>query len=694
MRMKICSEWIRKFGITVLAVVAAFATFAATSRAQEQEKKPEEKKGPAVASIELTPNAAKAQVGDTLQFKAVAKDAAGNVMDVKVSTWFAAPFDASTVDVNGVAHFTSPGEITVGAVIGEQVGFAKVMVADDPIARLEIAPLKDVAVGSMIALSPSAYTGEGIPRPDAKVTWKSLTPAVAKVDASGMLTAVAAGTAKIEAASDKATAEASVRVVADTVRQLSIEAAATTARTGDVVHFQLNARDAGGKPVKELAARWSVSGLGGTAFPDGAFVAVRPGTFVMTAQIGSHSASASISIEPRNAERAIEYVAHVQPKGDDGAPIQAAEEWVINNHVYLSTIADRVFLYDVSDPSKPKQLDMLKVDARLVNDVSTTPNEKIGVISREGASNRKNGIAILDLSTPGKMQIASEYTETVTGGVHSAFIDSHYAYITDDATGSLRVIDFADIKHPKEVARFEVPNARATMVMGPEGPQSSGRYLHDLIVKDGIAYLAYWRDGLVILDVGNGMKGGSPEHPQVISQYKFNHYSLYGDNWLSGTHSVFRWKNYLFVGDEVLPGFFNIISKDRVPTRAITHVMDISDIEHPKEVAFYEVPEGGTHNFWVADDKLFLGDYGGGGRVIDISGELRGDLYRQGREIARFWTGDPNGYRVNMPLTWGAQPSNGYIYINDINSGLWIAKLGKPVYKGSTTAPPLQEKAQ
>jgi hypothetical protein len=694
MRMKICSEWIRKFSVTVLALVAVFSTFAAISRAQEQEKKPEEKKGPAVASIELTPNAAKAQVGDTLQFKAVAKDAAGNVMDVKVSTWFAAPFDAATADVNGVAHFTSPGEITVGAVIGEQVGFAKVMVADDPIARLEIAPLKDVAVGSTIALSPSAYTGEGIPRPDAKVSWKSLTPAVAKVDASGMLTAVAPGTAKIEATSDKATAEASVRVVADSVRQLSIEAAATTARTGDVVHFQLNARDAGGKPLKELAARWSVSGLGGTAFQDGAFVAVRPGTFVMTAQIGSHSASASISIEPRNAERVIEYVAHVQPKGDDGAPIQAAEEWVINNHVYLSTIADRVFLYDVSDPSKPKQLDMLKVDARLVNDVSTTPDEKIGVISREGASNRKNGIAILDLSTPGKMQIASEYTETVTGGVHSAFIDSHYAYITDDATGSLRVIDFADIKHPKEVARFEVPNARATMVMGPEGPQSSGRYLHDLIVKDGIAYLAYWRDGLVILDVGNGMKGGSPEHPQVISQYKFNHYSLYGDNWLSGTHSVFRWKNYLFVGDEVLPGFFNIISKDRVPTRAITHVMDISDIEHPKEVAFYEVPEGGTHNFWVADDKLFLGDYGGGGRVIDISGELRGDLYRQGREIARFWTGDPNGYRVNMPLTWGAQPSNGYIYINDINSGLWIAKLGKPVYKGSTTAPPLQEKAQ
>lgn len=696
MRMNFRNGWTLKKVLAILTLAATgLAAAGTTARAQDQEKKPDEKKGPAVASIEVTPKESKAQVGDTIQFKAVAKDAAGNVLDVKITTWFAAPFDAATADVNGAAHFTSPGEITVGAAIGEQVGFAHVLVAKDPVARVEIEPVKDaLAVGTTIALYPARYTSDGIPRGEAEVTWKSLTPAIAKVDATGVVTAIAPGTAKISANSGQASGEISIRVVADTVRHLAIEPATTTARTGDVVHFQLSAHDAANKPVKDLAAQWSVSGPAGTAYPDGAFVAARPGTYVMTAQIGAHAVSASISVTPRNAERAIEYVAHVQPKDDDGKPLQAAEEWVINNHVYLSTIADRVFLYDVSDPSKPKQLDMYKVDARLVNDVSTTPDEKIGVISREGASNRKNGIVILDLSTPGKIQTASEYTETVTGGVHSAFINTHYAYITDDATGSLRIIDFQDPKHPKEVSRFEVPNSKATMVMGPEGPQSSGRYLHDLIVKDGIAYLAYWRDGLVILDVGNGMKGGSPEHPQVISQFKFNHYNLYGDNWLSGTHSVFRWKNYLFVGDEVLPGFFSIVSKDRVPTRAITHVMDISDIEHPKQVAFYEVPEGGTHNFWVDDDKLFLGDYGGGGRVVDISGELRGDLYRQGREIARFWTGDPGGYRANMPLTWGAQPSNGYIYINDINSGLWIARLGRPIFKGSTTATPLQEKAQ
>jgi hypothetical protein len=92
------------------------------------------------------------------------------------------------------------------------------------------------------------------------------------------------------------------------------------------------------------------------------------------------------------------------------------------------------------------------------------------------------------------------------------------------------------------------------------------------------------------------------------------------------------------VGDEVFPAIFELESRDRIPVRAICHVMDISDIRHPREVAQYEVPEGGSHNFWAANDMLYEGYYSGGARVLDISGELRGDLYRQGREIARFWT--------------------------------------------------------
>ncbi|HEY8459801.1 MAG TPA: hypothetical protein VIM99_05435, partial [Blastocatellia bacterium] len=210
---------------------------------------------------------------------------------------------------------------------------------------------------------------------------------------------------------------------------------------------------------------------------------------------------------------------------------------------------------------------------------------------------------------------------------------------------------------------------------------------HDVQVKDGLAYLAYWRDGLVILDVGSGVKGGSPENPKFVSQLRFNHNELYGDGWLAGTHEVYRYKNYVFVGDEVFPENFNIYGKARIPARGVLHVVDVSDILNPRKVAEYSVPEGGAHNVWVKDDILVMGYYGGGGRVLDVSGELRGDLYRQGREIARLWTGDPQGFRPNLPFTWGARQFGDYIIFNDINSGVWITKLGPPKQKGSTTAP-------
>jgi hypothetical protein len=131
----------------------------------------------------------------------------------------------------------------------------------------------------------------------------------------------------------------------------------------------------------------------------------------------------------------------------------------------------------------------------------------------------------------------------------------------------------------------------------------------------------------------------------------------------------------VFVGDEVFPAQFDLVARDRIPTKGVVHVVDVSDIEHPRDVAVYDVPEAGAHNMWVEDDLMYMGYYGAGARVVDVSGELRGDLYRQGREVARLWTGDPKGYRPNLPFTWGAQPHNGMIFFNDINTGIWITKL-------------------
>ena len=671
---------------SALRLTLAIATLIAITpivRAQDAQK---------VQSVEITPNHTQAHVGDKLTFKAVAKDASGNVVDVKPASWFAAPFDLAGADEQGAVIFHEPGEVTVGAVVGGKTGYAHITVGAPAVAKVDVAPLSGaLPVGGAAVLSAIPRWANGDPRNDVGVEWSSKSPAIAKVNKNGMVTGIAPGTAKIVATSGPANGEVEVHVVADHVKSISVEPATATAKTGDVVHFKAIAKAEGGAAVKDVLPTWSVTGEGATVFADGAFVAEDPGTYEVTASIGRHSEVASITVTSRNVERELNIVSHIPIKDADGAPIQTSEEWVVGNHLYVATISDKIFTFDISDPANPKQLGMMKADARLVNDISTTPDEKLGVFTREDASTRKNGIVFFD---PATLKTVSEYTETVTGGVHSAYINSHYAYITDDATGSLRIIDFQDAQHPKEVARWQADSATARTIEGPFGPMSSGRYLHDLCVKDGLAYLAYWRDGFIILDVGNGIKGGSPEHPQLVAQYKFNFFELYGNGWLAGTHTTFRYKNYVFVGDEVFPATFEIDSKDRIPVRGILHVMDVSDIEHPRQVATYEVPEGGMHNVWADNDILFAGDYTGAARALDISGELRGNLYRQGREISRAWTADPNGFRPNLPFGWGAQPVKDLIYFNDVNSGIWIAKLGKPKFKGSTTAPPLQVKSE
>jgi len=80
----------------------------------------------------------------------------------------------------------------------------------------------------------------------------------------------------------------------------------------------------------------------------------------------------------------------------------------------------------------------------------------------------------------------------------------------------------------------------------------------------------------------------------------------------------------------------------------------------------------------VEGDVLYVAYYNAGLRVVDLSGDLKGDLYKQGREIARFRSFDPNGRIANAPMAWGPQPHKGHVFFSDWNSGLWAVKVNLP----------------
>ena len=621
-------------------------------------------------AVEVRPGRATVIAGSRLQLSAVPRDASGKEVTGKTVTWFAVPFDVASVDANGNFTGLRQGRAQVFAVADGKTGIAVVEVEPKDVASVDLQPAQpEIPVGGSTVLNAVARTEDKEPLSNAVFTFRSSDERVATVDQAGVVTGKREGSVILVATTGPARAETKVNVVPNRVARIAVTGP-SQGRTGDVIRLRITAEDTRGLPVNSAPVRWSVSGNGASIEPDGAFVADHPGTYLVTASSGAVAGNYSIKVAKRVQSRKLEQVSHVG-FGD----LQAGEAWAVNDVAYVSTLADRIYTFDIRDPASPRKVDSLVVDARVVNDVSTTADGRIGVLTREGASSRKNGLVFLDLSDPLHPKVLSEFTETLTGGVHSAFIDGHYVYATDDATGALRIISFENPRAPKEVSTWAVPesNLGGRESLGSE--RAAGRTLHDVQVKDGLAYLAYWRHGLIILDVGNGMKGGSPEKPAFVSQLVYNVADYYPPDMIAGTHAVFRYKNYVFLGDEVFPALFNLASRARIHALGRVHIVDVSDIEHPRKVAEYNVQDMGSHNMWVEDDVMYIGYYEGGLRAVDVSGELRGDLMAQGREIGSVWTGSPDGYRPNLPMAWGAQPHKGMIYVSDINSGLWVAKL-------------------
>jgi hypothetical protein len=631
--------------------------------------------------VEIIPAQPEVQVGGSIQLSARVLDENGAPVPNARVLWFGGGFNGrvdSTGLVRGgyrgaidaVALATAPGMKRITTAV-------RVRVIPGPPSRIEVRPAAmTVPVGARFTLTGQAYSAENDSRPD-PVIFSSANPRVATVSPEGALVAMGPGTAVISGKAGRAVTTASVKVVPNTVATLSIASPAGTARTGDVVRFTATPKDQTGRAVEGLSIRWLVAAVGntGTAVIDdeGGFVADEQGVYTVTAMVGNHSADAVIRVLPRAVGRGIEVVGRVP------LPVRGAEVWVHpgGKCAYYSTISDRVYAIDVADPSKPVIVDSMTIDARLINDVMTTEDGKYGVFSREGASNRKNGIAVFEASDPCHPKVIADYTETVSGGVHSSFVYQNHVYLTDDATGSMRVISIEDPYKPREVGRWQTSQT------------DQGRYVHDIDIKDGLAYLSYLNDGLIILDIGNGMKGGSPEKPMLVSQLKYDLEYLYRrveqryGLGARGTHTAWRHGRYVFVGDEVYaakPAKGHENGNDLTWGRL--QVVDVSDLEKPRIVAWYEPTDGGVHNIWVEGDSLYVGNYQGGGRVVDISGELKGDLLRQGREMSWLFTADSSGYKPRSTFTWGAVVKNGLIYYNDINTGLWITRMeskAKPV---------------
>ena len=658
----------RLFFATACAVLA----WPSSLRAQEA----------AVAELRAEPAALAIEAGASATVRVTAHDAAGNVLDVPVRVGGARRglrFNRADGAVTGL----EAGDwelVATYAVEGARPVVLRipVTVSWPPIDRVDVrAPGLALYVGTTLRLEATALHANGSERPDAPVSWATSDAGIATVDRFGNVTAHAPGAFVATASAGGATGELAAEAKPLALASLAVEASRANARTGDVVDLALDARDEAGQAVTDAAVDWSyafvpddtIAAPGAAAVVRGGkFVANVPGQYAVLATLGDRTARAVVDVRPREAVHDVELVGrglvgHVHSsdlwvfEGMDGRDYAITGTWGGDGWAYF---------WDVTEPAGPALTDSLQLDARTVNDVKVAPNARYAALSREGASNRRNGVVILDLADPAHPVVASTYDEGLTGGVHNMFATDDHLFALSGGDKYV-ILDMADLANPRFVSEYNHPDSR----------------IHDVWVHDGVAYSSEWQNGVVVVDVGNGRWGGAVDNPVFVAALPYP---------VGRTHAAFPYfqestgKFYLFLGDEIMNrqgAAWSGAGLDRIPARGGTpsvtsgylHVIDFTDPENPKDVARYEVPEFGTHNIWVEDDVLYQAYYEGGLRVVDVSGELMGNLAEQGREMSVYKSFAPDGYAANAPMVWGGQPHKGHVFFSDFNSGLWAVKV-------------------
>ncbi len=673
---------IRRLSLAVSAVLVSTAGLLAAQAAQ----------APTVAVVKVVaePAALRMEAGKTAPLTVTALDAAGREVANAIIRVNLPRRSASWADGQVTAFLV--GEHTATIVATGAPGTppvtieVPVTVVWPPLKALEIsADPGTLYTGVTIGHHAKGINEDGSERASALVAWASSNPRVATVDRFGFVTAVAPGTASIRATLDGTSAERTVTVLVNPVASLELGITEATIRTGDVIDLVGTARRADGGVVNDMPVTWSYAYLapegntpkapGGAGIIDnGLFVANYPGIYTILAQAGPAHARHTIEVTARTVRqrfvvtgRGIIRDTHTSDlwpyTGSDGRDYCIVGTWGGDGYAHV---------FDITDPTNIVRTHSVQVDARTINDVTVSPDARYAVMSREGASNRRNGVVFLDLKDPAKPVVASSFDVELTGGVHNMFATNDHLFAVSGGAKYV-VINAEDIYKPSYTSEYRHPNAR----------------LHDLWVRDGVAYSAQGGAGTVIVDVGNGGWGGSLTEPKLINTVPID----------SG-HEIYPYfqkstgKTYLFIGDEQMNrrgrvwegSGYSLSGPDGAPPKGgiaqtsggYTHIVDFTEPMNPRKVGRYQLEDYGSHDIIVEDDILYQAYYDGGVRIVDVSGRLMGNLYDQGREIAVFKPYDPEGYTANAPFVMNAMPWKGHILFTDFNSGLWMAKLEKP----------------
>ncbi|MEW5918388.1 MAG: Ig-like domain-containing protein, partial [Gemmatimonadota bacterium] len=238
-------------------------------------------------------------VGQTLEMTAILRDANGIILTGRGVSWSSSNPSVATINSStGIVTAVASGTTTISAQSETKTGTTNVTVSVVPVARVDVTP-------TTVTLNPAQTSQLTATAFDAannvlqrSVTWSSGNQSVATVSTTGLVTAVAAGSATITATAGGVSGSAVVTVANVPVASVTVTPSAPNMFPLDQLTLTATALDAGGNVITGRPTTWSSSNslVASVNATSGLVTALIPGAATITATIDGVSGSATVTI--------------------------------------------------------------------------------------------------------------------------------------------------------------------------------------------------------------------------------------------------------------------------------------------------------------------------------------------------------------------------------------------------------------
>jgi len=254
--------------------------------------------GDTISAVEVTPPTSTVAVGAQVPLQAVVKDADGKAVTGASVVWTVQDPKIVSVSSSGVVKGLAVGTTQVAANANGKSGIAAITVQKTPVASVVVLPEHvDAVPGVKTPLTGIAYDAAQNALTDRAIIWSSSNDLVATVDANGMVTAVAPGSATITGTAEGKSDVTSVTVTQAPVATVAVIPNPLQMSVSQSTQLTAVARDANGNAVTGRPVTWTSSNTPvATISADGVLTAVTAGTTTITATSEGKSGTSAVTI--------------------------------------------------------------------------------------------------------------------------------------------------------------------------------------------------------------------------------------------------------------------------------------------------------------------------------------------------------------------------------------------------------------